>query len=119
MEFKVVAKRYHLKTMKSHHTASFCLGTTLLSYIKPLFISFLNHLIITDSYASQHILLHWSKKVSKLQYVDSMYKRPMAQFNLSGFELLSEITEFEGDMVGSEHVDENHGEFDQGLALLF
>ena len=48
-----------------------------------------------------------------------MYKRPMAQFNLSGFELLSEITEFEGDMVGSEHVDENHGEFDQGLALLF
>ena len=42
-----------------------------------------------------------------------MYKRPMAQFNLSAFELLSEIIEFEGDMVGTEHFDEDHGEFDQ------
>ena len=50
-----------------------------------------------------------------------MYKRPMAQFNLSAFELLSEIIEFEGDMVGTEHFDEDHGEFDQknNLDIIF
>ena len=50
-----------------------------------------------------------------------MYKRPMAQFNLTAFELLSEIIEFDGDMVGTEHFDVNHGEFDQknNLVCLF
>ncbi|XP_066929357.1 glycine receptor subunit alpha-3-like isoform X2 [Clytia hemisphaerica] len=59
------------------------------------------------SYASEHIQLHWSEKVATNHYVNSMYKRPMAQFNLSGFELLVDEIAFEGEMVSSVHSDEN------------